>query len=257
LNGTVKAMNTRQPRAYRVARLAAAQRRTPETDRTLGILLATIAGSLNAGGFLLLSEYTSHMTGHLSAMSGGLVYTNLIMLLDSLAAVAGFVAGAALSAALIAWGQIRKNRLCYALPLGVQGVLLASLALISALPDAIEQRIAIITVCFVMGLQNATITRISGARIRTSHATGLITDMGIEIGRSLYRIVSPHSGVQADTGRLWLYVQLVVAFVIGGVMGAIGHGMIGWNFAIPPGLALVALALWSPRHMRRNQARYA
>ena len=246
-------MIARQSRAFRVARLAAAQKRTPETDRTLGILLAAIAGSLNAGGFLLLSQYTSHMTGHLSNMSGGLVFSNLIMLLDSLAAVTGFVLGAALSAAMIAWGQLNNSRLCYALPLGVQGVLLAALALISALPDGLEHRLAIINVCFVMGLQNATITRISGARIRTSHATGLITDMGIEIGRSLYRLVSPRSGIVADTGRLWLYVQLVVAFIVGGVLGAIGHGMIGWNFAIPPGLALIALALWSPRHKSREE----
>ncbi len=241
-------MTIQSPRAYRVARLAAAQHRTRETDRTLGILLAAIAGSLNAGGLLLLSQYTSHMTGHLSNLAGGIVADNLIMLIDSIAAVLGFILGAALSSAMIAWGQIHRNRLCYALPLGLQGVLLMGLALIAALPNPIEPRVGLITVCFVMGLQNATITRISGARIRTSHATGLITDMGIEIGRAMYRRVSPASGVVSDRSRLWLYVQLVAAFIFGGIAGAVGHGMIGWNFAIPPGIALVLLALWSARH---------
>jgi len=243
-------MHARQTRAFRVARLAAANRRTPETDRSLGILLAAIAGSLNVGGFLLLSQYTSHMTGHLSNIAGGLVFSNVIMLLDSLAAIGGFVTGAAVSAALIAWGQTHNDRLCYALPLGVQGVMLAALPLMTAMPDRIEHRMAIIIVCFVMGLQNATITRISGARIRTSHATGLITDMGIEIGRSLYHAAKPQAGVLYDGGKLWLYVQLVVAFITGGALGAIGHGLIGWSFAVPPGLLLIALSLWSPSRER-------
>jgi len=246
-------MHAQHTRAYRVARLAAAQRRTPETDRSLGILLAGIAGSLNVGGFLLLSQYTSHMTGHLSAIAGGLVFDNIVLLLDSLAAIIGFVMGAALSAALIAWGEGHSTRLCYALPLGVQGVLLSALPLMVTLPDAIEHRMAIVIVCFVMGLQNATITRISGARIRTSHATGLITDMGIEIGRSLYHKVKPAAGVVPDGGKLWLYVQLVLAFIIGGVLGALGHGMIGWAFAIPPGLTLIGLALWNPRRDRKSK----
>ncbi|WP_435169805.1 YoaK family protein [Falsirhodobacter sp. 1013] len=241
-------MHARQTRAFRVARLAAAPKRTPETDRSLGILLAGIAGSLNVGGFLLLSQYTSHMTGHLSNIAGSLVFTNLMMLLDSLAAIGGFVTGAAVSAAMIAWGQTRSARLCYALPLGVQGALLAALPLMTALPDRAEHRMAIVIVCFVMGLQNATITRISGARIRTSHATGLITDMGIEIGRSLYHAAKPRAEVPYDGGKLWLYVQLVAAFIVGGVLGAIGHGMIGWAFAMPPGLMLITLAVWSPRH---------
>lgn len=245
-------MPNRHTRAYRVARLAASHKRTDETNRSLGILLALIAGSLNAGGLLLLSQYISHMTGHLSNIADGLVTANLLILFDSLASITGFVLGAALASAMIVWGQLNSTRLCYALPLGVQGMLLATLPLIPTLPNNIEERVAIITVCFVMGLQNATITRISGAKIRTSHATGLITDMGIEIGRSLYHVATPNSGIAHDVSRLWLYVQLVVAFIMGGVFGAIGYGMIGWNFAIPPGVALIILALWSSNHQPKT-----
>lgn len=241
-------MPNRHTRAYRVARLAASHKRTDETNRSLGILLALIAGSLNAGGLLLLSQYISHMTGHLSNIADGLVTSNLIVLIDSLVSVMGFILGAALASAMIVWGQMNRVRLCYALPLGVQGVLLAALSLIPALPNNMEERIAIITVCFVMGLQNATITRISGAKIRTSHATGLITDMGIEIGRALYHTARPLAPIAYDRSRLWLYIQLVLAFITGGIVGAIGYGIIGWNFAILPGLPLIALAIWSSNH---------
>lgn len=234
-------------RPVRLVRLAAAHHRSRETDRLLGILLAAIAGSLNAGGFILLSQYTSHMTGHLSAIAGGMVFQNVVVILQSLAVVGFFTMGAALSAALIAWGQIHRQRICYALPLGVQGVMLASIALIEELPPNIADYVGLGTVAFVMGLQNATITRISGARIRTSHATGLITDLGIEFGRAGYRLFSPRSGVRHDSAKLWLLLQLVLAFVVGGIAGAVGHGLIGWDFAVPPGVALVLLALWQRR----------
>ncbi len=230
-------------RPVRLARLATAHHRSRETDRLLGILLAAIAGGVNAGGFLLLSDYTSHMTGHLSQLSGGLVLQNIMTIIESFAVVLSFTLGAAMSSAMIAWGQLHRLRICYALPLGVQGVLLVGLALIEGLPPEIAPRVGLLTVAFVMGLQNATITRISGARIRTSHATGLITDMGIEIGRALYRLVSPRSGVRQDTAKLWLFIQLITAFILGGVAGAVAHGMIGWAFAILPGVLLLVLAL--------------
>lgn len=237
-------LSIRRTRPVRVAKLTASHHRTRETDRVLGVILAAIAGSLNAGGFILLSDYTSHMTGHLSQISGGMVVRNVIVIVDSLSAVACFTLGAALSAALIAWGQANRLRICYALPLGIQGAMLACIPFIEELPREYMSRVGLCTVSFVMGLQNATITRISGARIRTSHATGLITDMGIEIGRSMYRMCAPASGVKSDGSRLWLYVQLVVAFIVGGIAGAVGHGMIGWDFAAPPGALLIIIALW-------------
>jgi len=39
-----------------------------------------------------------------------------------------------------------------------------------------------VLLCFIMGLQNAVITKISHAEIRTTHVTGLVTDVGIELG---------------------------------------------------------------------------
>ena len=43
-----------------------------------------------------------------------------------------------------------------------------------------------LVLCYIMGLQNAVITKISNAEIRTTHITGLVTDLGIEIGKMLY-----------------------------------------------------------------------
>jgi uncharacterized membrane protein YoaK (UPF0700 family) len=95
-----------------------------------------------------------------------------------------------------------------------------------------------------MGLQNATVTKISGARMRTTHVTGIITDIGIELGKLLYwnRNVHNPDRILADRDKLRLLVLLLASFFIGGVIGAIGFSQIGFLFALPFALLLLLLA---------------
>jgi uncharacterized membrane protein YoaK (UPF0700 family) len=68
--------------------------------------------------------------------------------------------------------------------------------------------------CFIMGLQNATVTKISGARIRTTHVTGIVTNMGIELGKLLYWNRGPARSqmlpVRADRPKLRLLGLLLL-----------------------------------------------
>jgi uncharacterized membrane protein YoaK (UPF0700 family) len=97
--------------------------------------------------------------------------------------------------------------------------------------------------CFVMGLQNAMITKISKAEIRTTHVTGLVTDIGIEIGKSLYwnRGMSRDDAayVRANYARLVLLSSLFAMFMLGGFAGAIGFAHFGFATTVP--LAAVLL----------------
>jgi uncharacterized membrane protein YoaK (UPF0700 family) len=71
----------------------------------LGLLLAFNAGAVNAGGFLVLHTYTSHMTGFASQLADGMVLGNLTLLLNALGAILAFVSGAAVCAVLVNWGR--------------------------------------------------------------------------------------------------------------------------------------------------------
>src|SRR5690606_16396564 len=102
---------------------------------------------------------------------------------------------------------------------------------------------ALCCLCFIMGMQNATITKISGARIRTTHATGMITDIGIELGRAAFGVSLPRSSVAADGAKLRILVGLVISFLFGGVIGAVGFGQLGFFFALPLGITLLALSV--------------
>ena len=113
--------------------------------------------------------------------------------------------------------------------------------------------------CFIMGMQNATITKISSARIRTTHATGMVTDIGIELGRAVFGFARPCSGVQIDRQKLRILLQLVTAFLLGGIIGAIGYGQTGFFFSLPLAGILLALGLpglagWKPSKGAKSDA---
>jgi len=97
-----------------------------------------------------------------------------------------------------------------------------------------------------MGLQNAIITKISNAEIRTTHVTGMVTDIGIELGKALYwNRRSENEGyvaVRSDYKKLWLLISLVGLFFIGGVVGAVGFNRVGFVATVPLAVLLLMLA---------------
>ena len=213
-------------------------------------MLAGIAGCANAGGFLALGHYTSHMTGYLSQLADNVVLWNVAVVIDSAFAIALFVCGAACSAILINWARDHRRRSQYALPIAAQGVLFLCFAGFGALgrSDPMVNRLALGVLCFIMGLQNATITKISYARIRTTHVTGMITDIGIEFGKSLYARGSRTTRVSPDLGKMQILLQLLCVFVVGGIIGAVGYSRFGFVFSVP--LALLLLAIAAPKLRR-------
>ncbi|ALL67790.1 putative transmembrane protein [Paraburkholderia caribensis MBA4] len=100
--------------------------------------------------------------------------------------------------------------------------------------------------CYVMGLQNAMITKISKAEIRTTHVTGLVTDIGIEIGKGLYwnrGVPSTEAAyVGADMRRPGLLASLLGMFLAGGLAGAIAVKQVGFIATLPLAALLLVLA---------------
>lgn len=73
--------------------------------------------------------------------------------------------------------------------------------------------VTVLLLCFIMGLQNAVITKVSHAEIRTTHVTGLITDLGIELGKVFYFNRSQLANkVVANRAKLRIHALLVGSF---------------------------------------------
>lgn len=225
--------------------------RTPRTNRRLGATLAFVAGAANAGGFLAVGQYTSHMTGVMSSLADHLALGQFLLAGAALAALLTFTAGAMSTALLVNWAQRRQLHSSYSLPLLLEASLLMVFGVMGAslgLHSALLLPATVLLLCFTMGLQNAVITKISRAEIRTTHVTGLVTDFGIEVGKLLYWNRS-HAAlaagvVRANRDKLQIHILLIGAFFFGGVAGGYGFLKIGFGTAIPMAvvLALVALA---------------
>lgn len=225
-----------------------APERTDATNRRLGRSLAFVAGAANAGGFLAVGQYTSHMSGIVSSLADNAVLGDASLLISGLSSLFSFLLGAAASAILINWGRRRHLRSIYATPLVIEAVLLLSFGLLGENLEHHQMLFLHLTVgmlCFVMGLQNAMITKISRAEIRTTHVTGLVTDVGIELGKMLYwnrRPVAGESFVQADRQKLVLLGSLLLSFIGGGLAGALGFKHLGFVATVPLAVVLLTLA---------------
>lgn len=238
-------------------------RRLTDVDRTdlqnlrLGWLLAFNAGALNAGGFLIVHRYTSHMTGFVSMLADNVALGQSAIVLGALGTLLAFLSGATSTAIMVCWARKRQLRSSYALPLLLIAALMLVLGLLGAVasnwstPFAVP--VAVLLLAFIMGLQNAVMTKMSASKIRTTHMTGVITDIGIELGKWLYWHPSDTTADAASRpskARLVLFAGLLLMFFVGGVIGAAGFKYLGFGCVLPLALVLMMLALpplWADR----------
>jgi uncharacterized membrane protein YoaK (UPF0700 family) len=221
--------------------------RTTENNTRLGVTLAFVAGAANAGGFLAVGQYTSHMTGVVSSIADSLVLGNITLALVGVAMLMAFLAGAMSTALLVNWGIRRTLQSAYGLPLLLESVLLLIFGVFGGAMNIAAHLFAPLTVlllCFMMGLQNAVITKISRAEIRTTHVTGLLTDFGIELGKLLYiNRTAQKTPVRANPDKLKLQGKLITGFLGGALVGATGFKYVGFVTTVPLAIALLLLVL--------------
>ncbi len=202
--------------------LLTSTQRSHKTNVQLGAYMAFVAGAVNAGGFLAIARYTSHMSGIISAIGDDLALNDFISVLGGISLLLSFLFGAATTAIIVNWGHRRKIHSEFALPLLVEAILLLVFGLVGAnlnlyMPLTVPA-IALL-LCFVMGLQNAIVTKASRAEIRTTHMTGVITDIGIELGKFIFGM-----------------------FLIGGIVGAVSFKKVGYISVVPLSLSLILIA---------------
>ena len=155
---------------------------------------------MNAAGFYAVGVFSSNMTVNVSSLADHLALADLAATLPHLGLVAAFVLGAAASAVLLNAGRRRGMAHIYALSILAEAALLAGLACAVLLSYGLS---------FLMGMQNVVVTRISDARVRTTHVTGMVTDIGIELGNLLDLAWHRHGGCGRDAGTGYNAGQLL------------------------------------------------
>lgn len=199
--------------------------RTPRHNLALASLLSLVAGLVNVVGFFAVHQLTTNVTGHFA------FFIEEVFLLQSHAAlyfalfVLAFFGGAFLANFMVeTWSRIRENE-TYVLPILLEAIILICVAifgndLIRNNPDVVA-----VLLLFAMGMQNSFVTSISRSVVRTTHLTGLFTDMGIEFSQLFFYKTKK----QKDKllGSIKLRLTIIVMFFLGGIFGAILYKTFG------------------------------
>lgn len=183
----------------------------------LAISLSWIAGYTNVIAFMMLgSIVVSHVTGNVTHF--GLAAADLfrgeksavypVLFFGQI--VLSFFIGAVASAVMTELARRRGFVSKYMLPMAAEALLLGALAIGVGLHlngtlragDPVHHYWMTAVAAGAMGLQNATITRISGAVIRTTHLTGVVTDLGLEgVQYALWAMDRSRGLFRKDGGR--------------------------------------------------------
>lgn len=175
-----------------------------------GAVLALSAGSVNVIALMGFTQLAvSHVTGNVSKFSVAIATGDWQDFLFVCASLLAFLAGAVLSGFIVGQESLKLGK-HYGVALYIEAVLLAMSYFLFNHHDYLGQLAA----AMACGLQNAMIATYSGAVIRTTHLTGLTSDMGAAIGNWLAgrKISMPTLGFQA---LIWY------CFCGGGVIGAL------------------------------------
>lgn len=189
-------------------------------------LLACVAGMVNVVGYLGFEhQAVTHLTGT-TTLLGEAVARRDLRALSHLAGVAlAFVLGAALSGMIVQDSTLKLGRR-YGLALTLE-----SLLLFAAIPLFRQGQLAgALLAAMACGLQNAMATTYSGAVIRTSHLSGMFTDLGIGLGHAL-------RGMPLQKRRLLLCGLIILSFLAGAVLGALLFARFDYAaLAVPAGM---------------------
>ncbi|HWV38866.1 MAG TPA: YoaK family protein [Vulgatibacter sp.] len=226
----------------------------------LAIVLAIVAGIVNAAGFFAVGTYTSHVTGSVSMVGDELAQGNTHLAGAAFVLVVSFIAGA-MSASLFVEGAKLLGRARYAAALITEASILTAFTLVSALWDPRPSWVDLIltgSLCFAMGMQNALVTRISDAVVRTTHLTGMATDIGIELGHLIFwlREEGRSKGLlgrlvlllgvwrNPEFGKLMLHLTIFSGFGVGAIVGPILYLRHSHLTMLLPGLLIVGLVVF-------------
>lgn len=188
-----------------------------------GACLAINAGFINAVGLLGVSHQAiSHLTGTSTVLSLALAQQHSGDVLHLLLVMLSFVLGAAYSGLIIGNTALKLGRR-YSVTLLTESCLLL-LAMWFLAHDSNWGHLFASAAC---GLQNAMTSTYSGAIVRTTHVSGMFTDLGVCLGLAL-------RGQRQDRRKILLYLILVTSFIAGGVLGSLCY--LRYQFA----------ALWFP-----------
>jgi len=183
----------------------------------LASMLSFAAGMVNITGILSVQTLTTNITGHFAFFAEHFSNKSYGMALVSLLFVASFLAGAFVSNLLIEATLRIKPAICHVFPMMIEIVMLNLVGLSGnhAPLSAVDSQIIACALLFAMGMQNALVTSVSQSVVRTTHLTGLFTDLGIELSQLFFYY--KRTDIQQLKRSIYLKLAIIGCFFLGGI----------------------------------------
>jgi uncharacterized membrane protein YoaK (UPF0700 family) len=217
-------------------------------------LLSFNAGCVNAGGMLAAGRFVSHVTGFATLFGVHVAHGEFEAAIGILSVPISFLMGATI-AGLLVDRQIylgKKPHYDYVMLLSAVCLGLATLVGYLNRWPAFGQNFhlkqtyfLLVLLCLASGLQNAAVTSSSGSSVRTTHLTGITTDLGLGIARRMTFKGKDARSKKENEANL-LRIGTIASFAMGSTVAAWLFIKIGYlGFALP-----CSISLYSALHGR-------
>lgn len=198
--------------------------RTLKHNLRLASLLSFVAGIVNVAGFLSVQRLTTNVTGHFAFFVDEVFKLNFWQGFIYFLYIFFFFLGSFVSNVIIEIVSKRNDRLIYIIPTVLESFILFLVAILGQFLISQNPNLLAFSLLFAMGLQNSLVTTISNATVRTTHLTGLFTDLGIELSQLFFYKQKDQKDKLYSSIKLRL--TIISFFFIGGLLGGIFYSTI-------------------------------
>lgn len=203
----------------------------------LASLLSFVAGIVNVSGLFAVQRLTTNVTGHFAYFADELSRKNSHTAWPYLFYILSFFLGAFCSNLMVEYMSKHYVRFMNTIPVAIEIGILTGVALLHPSTIVADADTVACLLLFAMGLQNALVTSLSNAVVRTTHLTGLFTDLGIELSQLFFfRKPAQHKKLMSS---IKLRITIICFFFLGGISGGFGYLLCGIR------ILLVAVAVLS------------
>lgn len=204
--------------------------RTLRENLMLASSTAMVSGITNVVGLVAFLAFTSNITGHVANLSKHIVEQNIGEIVVFLLWLFMFFAGAFLSSFIVRSLEDKSYYRAHSIPVIIEIIVLLFVAIYGNnfyRETKAEREIVIAFILFSMGLQNSLVSIISGGLIKSSHLTGLFTDLGGDVSEWVH----PRAE-KTEVVKNKIYIRLTVLgfYLLGGIIG--GYFFNLYDFAI-------------------------
>jgi len=193
--------------------------RTLKHNLRIATLLSFVAGIVNVVGFLAVQRLTTNVTGHFAFFVDEIFKLNFWQGFVYFLYIFFFFLGSFVSNLIVEIISKTNDRLIYIIPTIIESIILFLLAVFGQFLISQNPNLLACSLLFAMGLQNSLVTTISNSTVRTTHLTGLFTDLGIELSQLFFYKQKDQKDKLYSSIKLRL--AIITFFFIGGLLGGI------------------------------------